>query len=94
MDDQGWLCGWDPDIMRMTNIPLRRDHNGPWNYTDVCGRGIDEWRQGFGFGSAHPGGMNALFGDGSVRNVSFSADPNFFWRAGGRNDGSMKTISD
>ncbi|MCS6976800.1 MAG: DUF1559 domain-containing protein [Gemmatales bacterium] len=82
MDDCGWASGWDPDIIRMTAIPLLRDKNiPPWNVFN------DEWRQGFGFGSAHPGGVNALYGDGSVRNVSYNTDEWIWWRLGDRRDG-------
>ncbi|MER3416442.1 MAG: hypothetical protein C4297_09560 [Gemmataceae bacterium] len=88
MDDQGWLCGWDPDIVRMTAIPLRKDHNGPFNY------GIDEWRQGFGFGGAHPAGMNGLMGDGSVRNFRYTIDEWIWWRVGGRNDGVQVNLDE
>jgi prepilin-type N-terminal cleavage/methylation domain-containing protein/prepilin-type processing-associated H-X9-DG protein len=89
MDDQGWLCGWDPDIMRMTNRPLVRDHRGPFgnNRTLMPSGTPGQWEQGFGFGAAHSGGMNALYVDGSVRNVPYTIDPVLFWRLGNRNDG-------
>jgi prepilin-type processing-associated H-X9-DG protein len=81
MDDCGWLSGWDPDIIRMTAIPLIRDKSEPpWINNE-------EWRQGFGFGGGHAGGMNTLYGDGSVRSTAYSIDPIIWWRLGGRNDG-------
>jgi len=81
MDDAGWCSGWDPDIIRMTAIPLIRDkREGPWI-------GNDEWRQGFGFGAGHTGGMNTLYGDGSVRTSAYSIDEQIWWRLGGRKDG-------
>jgi prepilin-type N-terminal cleavage/methylation domain-containing protein/prepilin-type processing-associated H-X9-DG protein len=82
MDNEGWISGWDPDIVRMTALPPFRDVNRPpWNSFN------DEWRQGFGFGSAHPGGLNALYGDGSVRNAAYNMDEWIWWRLGGRQDG-------
>jgi prepilin-type N-terminal cleavage/methylation domain-containing protein/prepilin-type processing-associated H-X9-DG protein len=87
MDDQGWLCGWDPDIVRMTNIKLKRDFNWQGG-TDDARYGHSEWVQGFAFGSQHSGGVNALFGDGSVRNVSYNVDQLIFWYAGNRKDGT------
>jgi prepilin-type processing-associated H-X9-DG protein len=86
MDDQGWLCGWDPDIIRMTNKPLVRDHTGPFPY--------GEWQQGFGFGSPHAGGMNGLMGDGHVQNFAYTVDQRLFWRLGHRCDGRNVGLPD
>ena len=86
MDDQGWLCGWDPDIMRMTNKPLNRDHTGPFPY--------GEWQQGFGFGGPHPGGMNGLMGDGHVQNIAWTVDLRLFWRLGNRHDATGLGLPD
>jgi prepilin-type processing-associated H-X9-DG protein len=92
-DDQGWCCGWDPDMVRMTTFPPRQDFDfrvgDEWtNPGDVRSWGNDNWAQAeYGVGSAHPGGVNALFGDGSVRNVPYSIDAAIFWRLGGRADG-------
>jgi prepilin-type N-terminal cleavage/methylation domain-containing protein/prepilin-type processing-associated H-X9-DG protein len=86
MDDQGWLCGWDPDIVRIGAIKLKQDFN--WvspTHNNLYGH--DEWVQGFGFGAAHPGGMNTLFGDGSVRSVAYSIDERAWWYLCGRLDG-------
>jgi len=89
-DDQGWCCGWDPDIMRMTKIPLHPDDNGPFPRSN----GLQEWQQGFGFGSAHAGGVNVLFGDGSVRNANFDIDRNVWWLLGNRHDGQPIQLPD
>jgi prepilin-type processing-associated H-X9-DG protein len=59
-----------------------------WGYGGRPRNG-DEWRQGFGFGGAHSGGMNALYGDGSVRNTSYQINGWLFWRLGGRSDGGV-----
>jgi len=86
MDDQGWCCGWDPDIVRCTGgITLKQDFIWQQNIHQPK-YGHDEWNQGFGFGSAHPSGVNALFGDGSCRPVPYSVDPRVWYRAGCRFD--------
>src|SRR5262249_42302803 len=59
-DDWGWKEGWDPDTLRST----------------ICLFGPDAEISmgesfGYNFGSAHPGGMNAGFADGSVHSISF-----------------------
>jgi prepilin-type N-terminal cleavage/methylation domain-containing protein/prepilin-type processing-associated H-X9-DG protein len=92
-EDQGWLCGWDADVVRMTVFPPHQDFNytigDEWsNPGDVRSWNNDNWAQAqFGVGSAHPGGVNALFGDGSVRTVPYGIDAQIFWRLGGRADG-------
>jgi prepilin-type N-terminal cleavage/methylation domain-containing protein/prepilin-type processing-associated H-X9-DG protein len=86
-DDQGWCCGWDPDMIRMSCIPPKADFNFRTD-PDPRSWGQDNWAQAYGgVGSAHPGGVNALFGDGSVRNVPYDINPLIFWRLGGRADG-------
>jgi len=46
------------------------------------------------FGAAHPGGMNALLGDGSVRHVRFGVDGALFMRLCVRNDGQAFNAND
>ena len=46
------------------------------------------------FGSAHPAGVNALFGDGSVHNVKFGVDPDVFNALGNMDDGTQRHVSD
>jgi prepilin-type processing-associated H-X9-DG protein len=86
-DDRGWTDGWDPDIMRCTAI------TGPWNYRF----GPDTNRDGshpsgchhscaYDFGSAHPGGVNFLLADGSVRVISYTIDKQIFEYLGDRRD--------
>ena len=77
-DDQGWVCGWDYDTVRTTCVNYKRD-------TDQIS--VDDDLDSVRFGSPHVNGMNALFGDGSIRSINYSINPNVFWRLGQRNDG-------
>jgi prepilin-type N-terminal cleavage/methylation domain-containing protein/prepilin-type processing-associated H-X9-DG protein len=74
-DDQGWVDGWDPDIMRSTDYASpERDKVGVTGYY---------------FGSAHPGGMNGLMGDGSVRMIPYTMNLSVFRLLGHRADGQV-----
>jgi len=86
MDDQGWVCGWDPDVQRIGSIKPKRDFIWQSPQDDNRYRHA-EWNQGFGFGSAHAGGMNTLFGDGSVRSIPYNVDEFVWWYITDRLDG-------
>jgi len=99
-DNERWNnSGWDEDNIRYhfppkgdtdpTNIPCK-------TWTDQFGTGAPPpgcstvWRRYFG--SNHTGGLNAVFGDGSVRFIRFNISPvNFMWM-NGADDGQV--ISD
>jgi prepilin-type N-terminal cleavage/methylation domain-containing protein/prepilin-type processing-associated H-X9-DG protein len=81
-DDRGWSDGWDPDIIRTTADELVPDTKYRKTGTDV----------GYMFGSAHPGGVNALLADGSVRVIVYSVDRVMFDRLGNRQDGEPVTL--
>ncbi|WP_020470298.1 DUF1559 domain-containing protein [Zavarzinella formosa] len=72
-DDQGWIDGWDPDVVRYTGYVPQRDAPVSMN--------------GYEFGSAHIAGVNGLFGDGSVRLIRYSVDATLFNNIGNRSDG-------
>ncbi len=74
-DDAGWGDGWDPDVMRYTRYSPIPDSNTGGS--------------GYEFGSAHVGGMNAVFADGSVKTIKFSIDATMFNRLGHRADGGV-----
>lgn len=87
-DDRGWAEGWDYDALRLAIAPPRQDSQGeppalgPQNYTDVSN---------YPFGSAHPGGLNVLFGDGSVTGITFDVDLETLNRLANRQDGEPIT---
>jgi prepilin-type processing-associated H-X9-DG protein len=89
-DDKGWTDGWDPDAMRSTCFPPFQDSDGsgfqfqPLNSPNDL-FGID--RDVYYFGSAHSGGFNGIFADGSVHTLTYDIDILLFnglaTRAGG-----------
>jgi prepilin-type N-terminal cleavage/methylation domain-containing protein len=61
-DDQGWIEGYDPDIVRYGGFqPVKDDHGG-------------RWYDGYQFGSAHDAGMNVCFVDASVRFITYNVN--------------------
>jgi prepilin-type processing-associated H-X9-DG protein len=50
---------------------------------------FDTWQ----FGSAHPSGVNSVFGDGSVHSIRFDVDVVLFNRLGARNDEETVDLS-
>ncbi|XZE33616.1 DUF1559 domain-containing protein [Pirellulaceae bacterium SH501] len=72
-DNERWQnSGWDEDNIRYHFPPLA--DNSPRNqpFFDMTARTGTVWRRYFG--SAHPGGLNAVYGDGSVRFSPFTVD--------------------
>jgi prepilin-type N-terminal cleavage/methylation domain-containing protein/prepilin-type processing-associated H-X9-DG protein len=82
-DDRGWSDGWDPDTLRFTAFPAGPDTDNPM----FNNRAMSDREFGFCFGGAHPGGMNTVFGDGSVHFVNFSIERDLLNRLGNRDDG-------
>lgn len=78
-DDRGWADGWDPDTVRFAAWPPIGDSDG-----QVCfnpSQTVVDWCTGNGsiapvlfFGSAHTGGINGAFADGSVQWISFDVN--------------------
>jgi prepilin-type N-terminal cleavage/methylation domain-containing protein/prepilin-type processing-associated H-X9-DG protein len=94
-DDTGWSDGWDPDIMRLTCISPLNDGTTNFPYTGNIGsnQGDPVW-QTYLTGSAHTGGMNAVFADGSVHSINYDIDIYVFNSLGTRNGtGEQETSS-
>jgi prepilin-type N-terminal cleavage/methylation domain-containing protein len=81
-DDCGWGDGWDFDTMRASWYPIGRDVSIPES-------GLSSQDYGFCIGSAHSFGVHGLFGDGSVRSVSYDVDRVTLNRLGQRDDGEV-----
>lgn len=84
-DDRGWTDGWDPDIMRSTMFPLKVDSDE----TDLSGKLLDQPGDElpYAFGSAHSGGINCSFADGSVHTINYDVDREVFNLLGNMSDG-------
>jgi prepilin-type processing-associated H-X9-DG protein len=78
-DDRGWTDGWDPDTFRSTSHPIGQDGD------QLANEDNDDF--GHRFGSAHSSGVNAVFGDGSVRQISYDIEQEVLNRLGHRSDG-------
>ena len=85
-DDRGWSDGWDFDIVRSTGIVPKPDHAIP---ASEYNQGALWWKERITFGSAHSAGIHAVFGDNSVRTVSYEIDRGVFNNLGNRNDGQV-----
>ena len=76
-DNEGYTAGWNEDT-------LRRTVEGPQpDYRDTTGDGERL------FGSSHPGGINALLADGSVRVIAYEIETSIFQNLGDINDGEV-----
>ena len=76
-DNERWNnAGWDECVIRYHFTPMSDFQTAALN--GVCATpespntGGNLWRRFFG--SSHPGGYNAVFGDGSVKFIKFSVD--------------------
>jgi prepilin-type N-terminal cleavage/methylation domain-containing protein/prepilin-type processing-associated H-X9-DG protein len=103
-DDNGPFEGTDEDIIRScaTNLdpaapdsqqsdpqgPLRANPSQDAPVDNIGGWSTVSWNSQFGFGAAHPAGINACFADGSVHNVKYGVDPEVFNALGNMDDGT------
>ena len=76
-DDRGWTDGWDGDAIRSTCFQPYQDSDGagyagqPLNSkNDLFGFDLDVYY----FGSAHTGGFNCIFADGSIHTLNYDID--------------------
>ncbi|QDT68911.1 Type II secretion system protein G precursor [Planctomycetes bacterium MalM25] len=85
-DDRGWTDGWDPDTMRSTCVEPHADtDSGLAAQDNLYGTSVDVQN----LGSAHSGGLNSVFADGSVRFISFDVELETLNRLGDRRDGEV-----
>jgi prepilin-type processing-associated H-X9-DG protein len=68
-------------------------HTGFLPHPDSMNKRQGGW-EGYRFGSAHPSGMNAVFGDGSVRFIRYSVNLTTFNLLGNREDGQVINLGD
>ena len=77
-DDHGWIEGWDPDAIRSTCFQPYQDSDGyqfqSLGTADIFGHDKDIPY----FGSAHTGGFNGVFADGSIHTLNYDIDPVVF----------------
>lgn len=83
-DDFGWADGWDYDTVRSCMFAPQSDGNADEAGAIAAGGQVKENLQ---FGSAHAGGINALFADGSVRGIGFDVNVETLNFLGHREDG-------
>ncbi len=80
-DDRGWAEGWDFDALRSTLIQPRADSSSP------APLDTNPDPSNFQLGSAHNGGINAAYADGSVGFISYDINLEILNRLGNRMDG-------
>jgi len=86
-DDRGWSDGFDFDSLRSTMTTPISDNTDPPPSTDPQNAPKDPLY--CKIGSAHPGGVNAAFADGSVTFITYEVDLETLNRLGNRADGEI-----
>ncbi len=80
-DNESMYVGFDNDINRETGYTSGSNWYPRPPYEDKSGAGDTQ-----SFGSAHPSGLNMLYGDGSVHHIGYGVDVNIFAHYGNRNN--------
>jgi prepilin-type N-terminal cleavage/methylation domain-containing protein/prepilin-type processing-associated H-X9-DG protein len=88
-DRLGFVTGFDCETVRSSGPPSGAGVLPPARDDRVTLNPV--WD---GFGSAHTGGVNCVFADGSVRTVRFDVDPLVWWRVCNRMDGNAVALAD
>ena len=87
-DNERWNnAGWDECVLRWHFPPMADSDPRNIPFSNMTARTGTVWRRYFG--SAHPGGLNSVFGDGSVRFASFTVDATVWMRACVIDDGQI-----
>jgi prepilin-type processing-associated H-X9-DG protein len=76
-DNQGYTVGFNYDTVRKTTRVPAPDYSA--RVGDGGGR----------FGASHPGRVNAVFADGSIRPISYTIDARLFMLLGDKSDGQV-----
>ena len=78
-----WWASDAPDLLRGPSrwFRYRTKHEAAQRYAGGGSLAVDPFYCEYGWGSVHPGGMNWLFGDGSVRNITINIDMVIFQSA-------------
>jgi prepilin-type N-terminal cleavage/methylation domain-containing protein/prepilin-type processing-associated H-X9-DG protein len=82
----GWECSWNGSGFVSTIIPINYDTSIRQPSGDNC-HSYCNWNTEVGFKSAHPGGANFAFGDGSVRLIPETINMWTYQYLGGKADG-------
>ena len=93
-DDHPWPAGFDADHLRWivyVNLPAKVKDVSWEDINDVAGSSYFQDRPGLAgsYGSAHPGGGNFVFADGSVHTVSYDITEQTLVSIMNRNDGEV-----
>lgn len=92
-DNERWNNnGWDEDSIRWHFPPMSDSDPRNRAYVDMTASSGTVWRRYFG--SAHTVGLNAAFGDGSVRFTAYTVDPMVWMQMNVIDDGSVVTLPD
>jgi hypothetical protein len=91
-DDNGIFICVEDDNTRNTGVwndPTLGDGHNSWLQNPAHDQNLPGNQHTWGiFGSAHPAGINAVFGDGSVHNIKYGIDPQVFNALGNMDDGT------
>jgi prepilin-type N-terminal cleavage/methylation domain-containing protein/prepilin-type processing-associated H-X9-DG protein len=73
-DDRGWTDGWDADTMRCTCIHPHNDGEIDPDHSPTPPLDHNASYYQLMLGSAHTGGFNAVFADGSVHTINYDIE--------------------